>query len=73
MKIGFDVSQTAEDMAGCGFFSKQMISHILEQDKKMNMFSILSFMVIDILTIDMHIQAMIRMLKVYFYNYHGVK
>lgn len=34
MKIGFDVSQTAEDMAGCGFFSKQMISHILEQDKK---------------------------------------
>ena len=32
----------------------------------MNMFSILSFMVIDILTIDMHIQAMIRMLKVYF-------
>ncbi|GGI46242.1 glycosyl transferase family 1 [Paenibacillus marchantiophytorum] len=34
MKIGFDVSQTAEDMAGCGFFSKQIISHLLEMDKE---------------------------------------
>lgn len=33
MKIGFDVSQTAEEMAGCGFFSKQMISHLLEIDR----------------------------------------
>jgi glycosyltransferase involved in cell wall biosynthesis len=33
MKIGFDVSQTAEEMAGCGFFSKQIISHIIEMDK----------------------------------------
>ncbi|OAS20525.1 glycosyltransferase family 4 protein [Paenibacillus oryzisoli] len=34
MKIGFDVSQTAEEMAGCGFFSKQMISHLLEIDRE---------------------------------------
>lgn len=33
MRIGFDVSQTSEDMAGCGFFSKQIISHLLEIDK----------------------------------------
>lgn len=33
MRIGFDVSQTSEDMAGCGFFSKQIISHLLEVDK----------------------------------------
>jgi Glycosyltransferase len=30
MKIGFDVSQTAEDMAGCGFFSKQVVSHMID-------------------------------------------
>ncbi|WP_158299351.1 glycosyltransferase family 4 protein [Paenibacillus antri] len=32
MKIGFDVSQTAEDMAGCAFFAKQIISHLLDVD-----------------------------------------
>ncbi|BBI36175.1 glycosyltransferase family 4 protein [Cohnella abietis] len=34
MKIGFDVSQTAEDMAGCGFFSKQVASHMILGDRK---------------------------------------
>ncbi len=34
MRIGYDVSQTAEDMAGCGFFSKQIISHIVEMDRE---------------------------------------
>jgi len=34
MKIGFDVSQTAEDMAGCGFFSKQLISHLIDIDQE---------------------------------------
>lgn len=32
MRVGFDVSQTAEDMAGCGFFAKQIISHMIEQN-----------------------------------------
>lgn len=32
MKIGYDVSQTAEEMAGCGYFSKQIISHLIEID-----------------------------------------
>ncbi|NOU92966.1 glycosyltransferase [Paenibacillus sp. LMG 31456] len=34
MKIGYDVSQTAEEMAGCGFFAKQIISHLIEQNKE---------------------------------------
>lgn len=33
MRIGFDISQTAENMAGCGYFACQLISHLLEQDK----------------------------------------
>jgi glycosyltransferase involved in cell wall biosynthesis len=32
MKIGFDISQTAENKAGCGFFADQLIQHIAEID-----------------------------------------
>lgn len=33
MRIGFDVSQTAENMAGCGYFAYQLITHLLNLDK----------------------------------------
>lgn len=33
MKIGFDVSQTAENKAGCGFVADQLIKHLLKYDK----------------------------------------
>ena len=32
MRIGFDVSQTAEDKAGCGFFADQIIRTLAEID-----------------------------------------
>ncbi len=33
VKIGFDISQTAENKAGCGFFAEQIIDHLLEIDQ----------------------------------------
>jgi len=33
MKIGFDVSQTAENKAGCGFFADQLIQHLVQKDQ----------------------------------------
>ena len=32
MKIGFDVSQTAEEKAGCGFVADQLIRHLVQAD-----------------------------------------
>lgn len=32
MKIGFDISQTGENKAGCGFFAHNLIKHIAEID-----------------------------------------
>jgi hypothetical protein len=32
VKIGFDVSQTAEHKAGCGYFADQLIRHLVEND-----------------------------------------
>lgn len=34
MRIGFDVSQTAEKKAGCGFFADQLIQNLLKIDQK---------------------------------------
>lgn len=34
MKIGFDVSQTAENKAGCGFVADQLIRHLLAINKE---------------------------------------
>lgn len=34
MRIGFDVSQTAEEKAGCGFFADQLIRGLLRADKE---------------------------------------
>ncbi|MDR3476677.1 MAG: glycosyltransferase family 1 protein [Gammaproteobacteria bacterium] len=34
MKIGFDISQTGNSKAGCGFFADNLISHLAEWDKK---------------------------------------
>jgi len=34
MRIGFDVSQTAEEKAGCGFVADQLIRHLARIDKK---------------------------------------
>lgn len=33
MKIGFDVSQTAEKKAGCGYYAEQIIEHLLKIDQ----------------------------------------
>jgi glycosyltransferase involved in cell wall biosynthesis len=33
MRIGYDVSQTAEEKAGCGFFADQIIRSLLKMDK----------------------------------------
>ena len=33
MRIGFDVSQTAEEKAGCGFFADQLIRHLCKLDR----------------------------------------
>ncbi|WP_199621702.1 glycosyltransferase family 4 protein [Paenibacillus alkalitolerans] len=34
MRIGFDISQTAEKKAGCGFFADQIITNLIEIDKE---------------------------------------
>jgi glycosyltransferase involved in cell wall biosynthesis len=34
MKVGYDVSQTAEEMAGCGYFAKQVISHMVGMNRE---------------------------------------
>ena len=34
MRIGFDVSQTAEEMAGCGYVADQLIRNLLKIDKE---------------------------------------
>ena len=34
MKIGFDVSQTAEEKAGCGFVADQLIRNLVQVDQK---------------------------------------
>ena len=34
MRIGFDVSQTGEDKAGCGFFADQLIRALAEEDSE---------------------------------------
>jgi glycosyltransferase involved in cell wall biosynthesis len=34
MKVGFDVSQTAEEKAGCGFVADQLIRHLVQADHK---------------------------------------
>ena len=36
MKIGFDVSQTAEEKAGCGFVADQLIRHLVQLDHDNN-------------------------------------
>ena len=36
MEIGFDVSQTAEEKAGCGFVADQLIQHLAEIDRRNN-------------------------------------
>jgi glycosyltransferase involved in cell wall biosynthesis len=33
MKIGFDISQTGKNKAGCGYFAESLIKNLLEQDK----------------------------------------
>ena len=34
MKIGFDISQTGSEKAGCGFFADSLIRHLAEIDRE---------------------------------------